>query len=87
MIEEFAGVGVSLKPATGIAPRITGKPERLLFEMALRRMKANPDQTAVLGDRLETDILGEQGAGLKTILVTTRVENKQSIFYAKQTGA
>ena len=32
-----------------------------------------------LGDRLETDILGGQQAGLKTIMVTTGVDNEESI--------
>ena len=35
-----------------------GKPEPYLYETALKRMNAVPEQTLVLGDRLETDILG-----------------------------
>jgi ribonucleotide monophosphatase NagD (HAD superfamily) len=32
----------------------------------------------MLGDRLETDILGGQRAGVKTILVTTGIDNETS---------
>jgi NagD protein len=43
-------------------------------------MDSHPGQTAILGDRLDTDILGGQRAGLKTILLTTGVDNKQTIL-------
>jgi ribonucleotide monophosphatase NagD (HAD superfamily) len=38
-----------------------------------------PSSTAVLGDRLETDILGGQRAGLRTILVTTGVDDEHTV--------
>ena len=42
-------------------------------------MGADPDHTAVLGDRLETDILGGQGAGLRTILVLTGISDEAAL--------
>jgi len=72
-----AATGV--QAATGVTPVIIGKPEPVLFEMALQAMGCRPDHTAMLGDRLETDILGGQRAGLKTILVTTGVDNRDSV--------
>lgn len=50
-------------------PIVVGKPEPTMFELALEAMGARPESTAMLGDRLDTDILGAQRAGLKTILV------------------
>jgi len=71
-----AGVTLAaLQAATGITPTVVGKPERLLFELALAKLGSAAAHTAILGDRLETDILGAQRAGLKTILVTTGVDN------------
>lgn len=69
----------AIQAATGVAPTIIGKPERLMFDIAVKKMGSRPEQTAMLGDRLETDILGGQRAGLKTILVTTGVDNEASI--------
>jgi ribonucleotide monophosphatase NagD (HAD superfamily) len=50
-----------------------------MFEIAMQKMGSRPGQTAMLGDRLETDILGGQRAGVKTIMVTTGVDNQDTI--------
>ena len=69
----------ALQAATGVVPTIIGKPERLMFDIAVEKMGSDPIHTAMLGDRLETDILGGQRAGLKTILVTTGIDNETTI--------
>ena len=69
----------AIEAGTGVTPTVIGKPEPLMFEIAVQRMGTQPGQTAMLGDRLETDILGGQRAGLQTILVTTGVDNEDSI--------
>ena len=67
-----------IETATDVKPIVMGKPEPVLYEMALKRLNAVPDQTLVLGDRLETDILGAVRLHLKSALVlsgiTTRAE-------------
>ncbi|HZY42325.1 MAG TPA: HAD-IIA family hydrolase [Anaerolineae bacterium] len=67
-----------IETATDVKPIVIGKPEPVLYEMSLKRMNAVPDQTLVLGDRLETDILGAVRLNLKSALVlsgvTTRAE-------------
>jgi 4-nitrophenyl phosphatase len=68
----------ALEIATDVAPRVIGKPSRDIFAFALRRLGTPPDRSAVVGDRPETDILGGQRAGLRTIAVLTgagRVED------------
>ncbi len=71
-----AGAGALLafvETASGVAPEIVGKPQRAMFAEALRRLGGRPENTAVVGDRLETDIAGGQAAGLQTILVLSGV--------------
>ncbi|MBE7474939.1 MAG: haloacid dehalogenase [Anaerolineae bacterium] len=68
----------AIQAATGVNPVTIGKPERLMFDIAVEKMGRDPSQTAMLGDRLETDILGGQRAGVKTILVTTGIDNEAS---------
>lgn len=69
----------ALETATGVRPVIVGKPEPIMFQQALKRLGGTRDDTAVLGDRLETDILGGQRAGLKTILVLSGVTTEHDL--------
>jgi 4-nitrophenyl phosphatase len=79
LIPETGTTLAALQAATGISPTVIGKPKPYLFRMCLERLGSPPDQTAVVGDRLETDILGGQRAGLRTILTTTGVDNPETI--------
>ena len=63
----------AIETASGVAPIIAGKPQPYLFELATRRMGVTPAETLVVGDRLETDILGGQNAGCRTALVLSGV--------------
>lgn len=69
----------AISAATGKQPAIIGKPESTMFEVALQRMKTDPARTAMIGDRLETDILGAQRAGLKTILVLSGIAQPEDL--------
>lgn len=67
----------ALQAATGVKPLVIGKPEVAMFEVAVGRLGVEPGQVVMIGDRLETDILGAQRAGLKTILVLSGVVSAQ----------
>jgi 4-nitrophenyl phosphatase len=56
---------------TGVTPVSIGKPGPLLFRTALERLGGNVENTAMIGDRLGTDIAGGNAAGIYTILVLT----------------
>lgn len=55
--------------ATGRKPRFIGKPEPLMIECAMRKFGVSRAQTAVLGDRLYTDIASGVNAGVDTVCV------------------
>jgi 4-nitrophenyl phosphatase len=61
----------ALEITSGQRARIVGKPEPILYEMALKRLELKPEETLTIGDRLETDIAGAQAAGMHTALVLT----------------
>jgi 4-nitrophenyl phosphatase len=64
----------AIQTATAVMPVVVGKPEPGLFEHGLRRLGGlRPDQVAMIGDRIDTDVVGGQRAGLRTILVLTGV--------------
>lgn len=69
----------AIEVATDIKPTVIGKPEPILFQMALQRMGVIEKETAVIGDRLETDILGGQRCGLTTILILTGISQQQDL--------
>jgi 4-nitrophenyl phosphatase len=67
----------AIQTATGVVPTVVGKPEPGLFEHGLRRLGGlQPDQVAMIGDRLDTDVVGGQRAGLRTILVLSGVSTQ-----------
>lgn len=69
----------ALEASTGVAPTIVGKPERTIFELALAKLGGSREDTAVIGDRLDTDILGGYNAGLTTILVLSGATTRQDV--------
>ncbi len=58
----------AIEVATGVSPVVVGKPEKRIFEIALDLFPPN-GRSVIIGDRLDSDILGGQRAGLATILV------------------
>lgn len=72
-----------LETATDIKPTVIGKPETAMLDLARERMAAAPETTAVLGDRLETDILAGQRAGLATILVLSGITDRSMLAGAE----
>jgi 4-nitrophenyl phosphatase len=69
----------ALEAATGVAPFVVGKPEPAIFDLALARMGVGKEGAVVIGDRLETDILGGWRAGLITILVLSGATSRQEL--------
>ena len=68
------GAGALVAPfaaATRITPTVIGKPEPLLFEMALARLGCNAQHCLMIGDRPDTDIDGAARLGMWTALVRT----------------
>lgn len=67
--------------ATGQTPRVAGKPEAPLFHAAAKRLAA--ERPLVVGDRLDTDILGGNRAGFATVAVLTGVDTRETILAAR----
>ena len=65
--------------ATGVAPTIIGKPAPIVFRQALKRLASTTADTAMVGDRLTTDIKGGRDAGLFTILLLSGISTRDDI--------
>jgi HAD superfamily hydrolase (TIGR01450 family) len=57
--------------ATGVTPTVVGKPEPILYEMALEQIGCSPKGCLMVGDRPDTDIAGAARLGMWTALVRT----------------
>jgi len=68
--------------AVGRFPVVAGKPEVPMFEVATERFSAT--STLVIGDRLDTDILGANRAGLSSVLVLTGIDQAKQVLAAEK---
>lgn len=70
--------------AVGRLPLVAGKPELPIFEEAARRfgITAAPETALFIGDRLDTDVVGGNRAGMKTALVLTGIDQAKQLLAA-----
>jgi glycerol-1-phosphatase len=66
--------------AVGILPVVAGKPERAIFHEATTRFGAS--HPVFIGDRLDTDILGANRAGIASIMVLTGIDGARQVIAA-----
>ncbi|MCD0485844.1 HAD-IIA family hydrolase [Streptacidiphilus sp. ASG 303] len=64
-------VAALITKATGVEPYFVGKPNPLMMREALNTLKAHSESTAMIGDRMDTDVVAGMEAGLETVLVLT----------------
>lgn len=76
LIPGAGAILAALVTATDVEPVIAGKPNPTLYEFALELLGTRPEETLAVGDRIETDILGAQRAGLKTVLVLSGIASR-----------
>jgi NagD protein len=70
-------VAALISRATGVQPYFVGKPNPLMMRSALNAIDAHSEDTAMIGDRMDTDIVAGLEAGLEAILVLTGVTSPQ----------
>lgn len=66
--------------AVGRLPLVAGKPERAIFDEAVTRFGA--EKPLFIGDRLDTDVLGANRAGIESVLVLTGVDRSKQLLAA-----
>ena len=67
----------AIEAATDVKPIIIGKPQPAMMDMALEKLGTKPEESLVVGDRLETDIAAGQASGCKTALVLSGVSTRE----------
>jgi 4-nitrophenyl phosphatase len=79
LIPGCGAILAALEAATDVRPTVIGKPAPVMFEQALVQLGTPRQETAVVGDSLETDIRGGQAAGLTTLMVLTGVSSRDDL--------
>jgi NagD protein len=69
-------VAALISRATGVDPYYVGKPNPLMMRSALNAIEAHSETTAMIGDRMDTDVISGLEAGLHAILVLTGVATR-----------
>lgn len=69
----------ALQAATGVVPVVIGKPEPIMYQQAIALLGTSPAETAAIGDRLDTDILGAVRAGIRSLMVLSGVSSEADL--------
>ncbi|GAB4478574.1 MAG: HAD-IIA family hydrolase [Anaerolineae bacterium] len=69
----------ALIATTDRQPIVIGKPQPAIYEMALKQLNAPADTAVMLGDRMDTDILGARRFGIPALLVLTGVTRREDL--------
>lgn len=73
----------ALEFASGKKAVFIGKPSPRMFQLALQLANEKPSRAVMVGDQIETDLVGASRAGVHTILVLTGVETRETIAHSK----
>jgi 4-nitrophenyl phosphatase len=79
LIPGAGAIVAAVEAATGQKPVVIGKPQVEMYRIALEYLGTSPDKTLVVGDRIETDILGGQALGCRTALVLSGVTDESIV--------
>jgi NagD protein len=72
-------IAALITKATGMEPYVVGKPNPMMFRSAMNRIGAHSENTGMIGDRMDTDIVAGIEAGLHTVLVLTGISDTAEI--------
>lgn len=78
-IPATGSVAALITRATGAEPYFVGKPNPMMFRSAMNRIEAHSENTIMVGDRMDTDVVAGIEAGLETILVLTGSTRREDV--------
>jgi NagD protein len=72
-------VAALITAATGVKPYYVGKPNPLMMRTALYTLRVHSENSVMIGDRMETDIIAGIESGMRTILVLSGVTSREQV--------
>ncbi len=79
VVPACGAVAALIESATGKAPFFVGKPNPLMMRTALNFLGVHSEDTMMIGDRMDTDIVAGVESGLMTALVLSGVTQREDI--------
>lgn len=79
VVPACGAISALISAATGVRPYFIGKPNPLMMRQALRVLDGHSEESVMVGDRMDTDIIGGTESGLQTILVLTGVTRAEEV--------
>ncbi|NJM06933.1 HAD-IIA family hydrolase [Candidatus Gracilibacteria bacterium] len=79
LVPGAGALAAALQAATEVEPFVIGKPGVIMFQVAVELLGGNNETTLMIGDRIDTDIVGASHADLHNALVLTGVSTRADI--------
>jgi NagD protein len=79
LVPACGAMAALIEKASGVAPFFIGKPNPLMMRMALNYLDVHSENTVMVGDRMDTDVITGIQSGMETILVLTGVTRREDI--------
>ncbi|MHC4399040.1 MAG: HAD-IIA family hydrolase [Planctomycetota bacterium] len=79
MVPATGALAALITAATGKEPYFVGKPNPLMMRSALRHLGTHSEDTVMIGDRMDTDVVAGMESGMETILVLSGVTRRDDV--------
>jgi NagD protein len=79
IVPATGAVAALISAATGVKLYYSGKPNPLMMRTALRTLNAHSENSVMIGDRMDTDVVAGIESGLRTLLVLTGVTTHEQV--------
>jgi NagD protein len=79
IVPACGAVAAMIEKATGVSPFFVGKPNPLMVRTGLNYLGVHSEETLIVGDRMDTDIIGGVQNGMDSILVLTGVTKPEQV--------
>ncbi|MGD2161566.1 MAG: HAD-IIA family hydrolase [Anaerolineales bacterium] len=80
MVPATGALAALIERATDVSPLFVGKPNPFMMRAALNYIEAHSEDSIMIGDRMDTDIIAGVESGLRTILVLTGVTSREEVL-------
>jgi NagD protein len=79
LVPACGAMAALIEKVTGVAPYFIGKPNPLMMRMALNYLGVHSENTVMVGDRMDTDIVAGVESGMETVLVLSGVTRREDV--------
>lgn len=79
LVPACGAMAALIEKATGISPFFVGKPNPLMMRMALNHLGVHSEDSVMIGDRMDTDIIAGVSSGMDTYLVLTGITKRSEV--------